>query len=172
MSADRPLVELAGEPAPGDVKLEERVAGRERHALDLADVPGADNQPSGIGIGLDLVDDLGDLIDRAPVGRPPRPPLRAVNRPQLPFGVGPLVPDVDPMLAQVLDVRLALQEPEQLVDDRLEVQLLGRQEREAGAQVEAHLMTEDGERPGARAVLLVHPPVQDLFHQIQVLPHR
>src|SRR3546814_7863113 len=34
------LVELAGEPALGDVELEQAVAGRQRHAVDLRHVPG------------------------------------------------------------------------------------------------------------------------------------
>src|SRR5687768_17939074 len=41
------------------------------------------------------------------------------------------------------DVRLAGQEPEQLVDDRAEVQLLGGQQRKARTEVEAELMAEE-----------------------------
>ena len=41
----RALVELAGEPSVGDVELEERVAGRQRHLGDLGGVPGRDDQP-------------------------------------------------------------------------------------------------------------------------------
>ena len=48
------------------------------------------------------------------------------------------------------------QEPEQLVDDRLEVQLLGGDERKAGGQIEAHLVAEHAERAGAGAVGLAH----------------
>src|SRR3712207_8043896 len=41
------------------------------------------------------------------------------------------------------DVGVAAQEPEQLDDDRAEVELLGRQQRETLGHVEAHLVAED-----------------------------
>ena len=37
----RALVELAGELALRDIELEQAVAGRQRHLVELADVPGA-----------------------------------------------------------------------------------------------------------------------------------
>jgi len=69
---------------------------------------------------------------------------------------GPLVPDVDVMLLQILDIGVTSQEPEQLVEDCSSVELLGRNEREAVTQVEAHLMAEDAERTGAGTVLAQH----------------
>ena len=51
-----PLVELAGEPAIGDVELKEDMAGRERHLGEFGNVPGADDQPPRIGIRLDGVE--------------------------------------------------------------------------------------------------------------------
>ena len=64
------------------------------------------------------------------------------------------------------------QEPEQLVDDRLQVQLLGGDQREALGEVEAHLMAEHRERAGAGAVALLHAVGEHVLHQIEILAHR
>jgi hypothetical protein len=51
------------------------------------------------------------------------------------------------------------------------VEFLGRQQREAIAEVEAHLRAEPGQGPGPGPVLLRHPLVEDPLHQIEILPH-
>ena len=63
--------------------------------------------------------------------RPARAPLAAVDRPEVAVRVGPLVPDLDPALLQPAHIGLAAEEPQQLVDHRLEMELLGRQQRKA-----------------------------------------
>ncbi len=83
-----------------------------------------------------------DLVDVAPVGRRPGAPLVAVDRPEVAVVVGPLVPDRDAAVLQPLHVGVAAQEPQQLGEDRAGVHLLGGDQREAGAQVEAHLVAE------------------------------
>ena len=103
---------------------------------------------------LNLLDHVADLIDRLAVAARPGSPLIAVHRPQLALGVGPFVPDRDAMLVQIANVRLAAQEPQQLVDDRLEVQLLRRHQRKAVGQIEPHLVAEDAARAGAGAIAL------------------
>ena len=75
------------------------------------------------------------------------------------------------MLVEIADVRLAAEEPQQLVDDRLEVQLLGRHQRKAVGQVEPHLVAEDAPRAGAGAVALGDAFVENPLHQIEVLSH-
>ena len=40
-----PLVELQVEPPAGDLRLEQAVAGGQRHPVDFARVPGGDNLP-------------------------------------------------------------------------------------------------------------------------------
>src|SRR5690606_26943733 len=94
-----------------------------------------------------------------------------VDRAQLAVLVGPLVPDADLVLLQVGDVGLALQEPQQFVDDRAQVQLLGGDQREALAQVEAHLPAEHAAGAGAGAVRLVGAVLQHVGQQFQVLLH-
>ncbi len=77
-----------------------------------------------------------------PSGVGQRAPLHAVDRTELARGIRPLVPDRDAVLLQPPDVRLAAQEPQQLVRDRLEVHALRRDEREALREVEADLAAE------------------------------
>jgi hypothetical protein len=57
------------------------------------------------------------------------------------------------------------------VDDRLQVQLLGCDERKAVGKIEAHLMAEYRQRTGAGAVALLHALLQDAFHKVEVLAH-
>ena len=51
-----------------------------------------------------------------------------VDRPEIPILIGPLVPYRDLVVVQVLDIGVALDEPQQLVDDRAQMQFLGRQQ--------------------------------------------
>src|SRR5690606_27820361 len=118
-----------------------------------------------------LVHHPAHLVDLAAVAAGPAPPLLAVHRSELALLVGPLVPDRDLVLAQVGDVGLALQEPQQLVHDRAQVQLLGGDQREALAQVEAHLPAEHAAGPGAGAVVLVGTVLEHVAQQVEVLAH-
>src|SRR3546814_2261942 len=79
------------------------------------------------------------LVDMPAVRRRPGTPLGAIDGTEIDVRVRPFVPDANAVLLQIPDVRVALQEPQQLVDDRLDVQLLGREQRETLGQVEAHL---------------------------------
>src|SRR5882724_2216428 len=113
----RSLIELTRQFSIGDIKLKQQVARRQRHLRNLTHVPRVDDQSPGVRIGFDLIDHLTDLIDRAPVRRPPRSPLRAIDGSQFSVFAGPLVPDVDAVLPQVVDAGVASQKPQQLVDD-------------------------------------------------------
>ena len=57
--------------------------------------------------------------------------MLAVDRAEIAALVGPFVPNAHAVLVEILDVGVAGQEPEQLVDDRFQVQLLGGEQREA-----------------------------------------
>ena len=115
------LIELTGQPPVGDVELKERVAWHEAHLLELAHVPRAHDDAAGIRIAAQLFERHAHLIDAAPVGRQPGAPLLAVNRPQLAALIGPLVPDRDSLIAQPRDIGIAPEKPQQLVDDRAQV---------------------------------------------------
>ena len=76
----------------------------------------------------------------------PIAPLRAINAAEISFFVRPLIPNRDAVFVEIFDVRVAAQEPEQLVNDRLDVQLFCRQQRKSGAarpQIESRLRAED-----------------------------
>src|SRR6185312_11119504 len=135
------LVKLAGQALPGDVELKEGMAGHQRHLLQLADVPGADNDAAGNGVALDLLYSLSDLVDRASFGWEPGPPLLAIDRPKLAFLVRPLVPDRDSMLTQPGHVGVTTEEPQQLIHDGAQMHPLRGDERKSGAQVESHLVS-------------------------------
>ena len=117
-------------------------------------------------------DDIGDLIDRAAVRRRPRAPLPAIDRAEIAVLVGPFVPDRDAVVVEIFDVGVAAQEPQQLVDDRFDVQLLGGDQRKAARQVEAHLMAEDRAGADAGAVALFDALGEHAFHQVEILAHR
>ena len=69
-----------------------------------------------------------------PSGARPGAPLLAVDRAQFAVRVRPFVPDADAVLLQPAHVGVAAQEPQQLVDDGLQVQLLGGDQRKASAR--------------------------------------
>ena len=112
-----------------------------------------------------------DLIDAAPVRRRPRAPLIAVDGPEIAVAVRPFVPDADPVVLQVLDVGVPLQEPQELVNDGFEVQLLGGEHGKTSAKIEVRLIAEHAERSGARAVALGVAVVADMVQEIEILPH-
>src|SRR2546427_9825659 len=96
-------------------------------------------------------------------------PLVAVHRAELAVLVGPLVPDRHAALLQPAHVGVAAQEPQQLVDDRLQVQLLGGEQREAVLEREAHLAAEHRKRAGPGAVRLARAAAEQLFQQVEIL---
>src|SRR5690606_3647758 len=171
------LVELAAELPARDVELEERVAGRERDLAGLLGMPPAHDEPAALGVAADLLHHPGELIEAVllvgAVGalrRAEVPPLVAIDGAELALGAaeagrllgrGPLVPDRDAGLLERPDVRLAADEPEELVDDRLEVDALGGKQREARAEIEAHLVAEDAPRAGAGAIASVDAFFED-----------
>src|SRR4051812_44068577 len=106
------LVELAGQPAVGDVELEEGVARRQRHLWDVADVereeggprchpslgdaaevPGGDEDRSGAGAAPKRLEQRGARVEVPAVRRRPAPPLNAVDGAEVAVRLGPLVPD-------------------------------------------------------------------------------
>lgn len=90
-----PLVELARQPAVVDVELEEGVARHQRHLVELAHVPGGDDDAPAVGLVADQFDSVLDLVDHPPIVGLPFAPLLTVDRPQITLLVGPLVPDPD-----------------------------------------------------------------------------
>ena len=114
------------------------------HQVKLAGVPSAYDESAAGGVVLDLLDDLLDLVDASAFRRFPIGPLGAVDAAEVAILVGPFIPNGNAVVVQILDVGIAFEEPEQLVDDRAQVQLLGGEAGETDSQVEAGLGSEDG----------------------------
>jgi hypothetical protein len=102
---------MARDLAVRDVELEQRVARRQRHALDVGRVPGRHQMAAGIRFGFQVFDQFRNLVDLCAARRAPVAPLIAVHRPQLAVLVGPLVPDADAAFLQPFHVGVAAQEP-------------------------------------------------------------
>src|SRR5262249_59437945 len=105
------------------------------------------------------------------VGRRPGAPLPAVDRSELAARVSPVVPNGDAMLVEIFDVGVAGEEPEQLVDDRSQAQLLGGGKRKPARQVETHLMAEYRKRAGAGPIVLLDAIGEDPLHEVVRLAH-
>ena len=101
------LVELAGELAVGNVKLEQRVAGGKRHAVHFGGVPCGDNQAAAIGGGLDLLHKVADLVYGFAVCAAPTAPLRAIHAPEVAVFVCPFVPNAHAVFFEVADIGVA-----------------------------------------------------------------
>src|ERR1700722_2782606 len=61
----RSLVEMEIQPAINNIELKKRMTKRRRHLdfLEIRNIPGADHNPSRVGIGLDQIQGLLNLID-------------------------------------------------------------------------------------------------------------
>ena len=110
---------------------------------------------AGFRIGFDAVNYLADLVDGPSTCATPGTPLCPVYRAEITVLIRPLVPNVHLVLLQITHIGIPCQEPDQLVDDGLEVELLGGKEGKAIREVETHLVSEYRERPCAGAVSLL-----------------
>ncbi len=120
---------------------------------------------------MDLTDQLRDLVDMAAVRCRPAAPLIAIDRAQVAIRVGPLIPDRDAVFLQISDIGRAGQKPDQLMNDGFEMQLLGRDQREAFLQIKTHLVTENRARAGAGTVGFGRAMLIHMAHEIEVLAH-
>ncbi len=101
----------------------------------------------------------------------PIPPLRTVDTAEIAFFIGPLVPNRHAMFLEIFDVRVASKKPKQFVNDRFDVQLLGRQERKIFAQIETCLGAEDRQCPCAGAICARLTFVKNQPKKVVILPH-
>ena len=165
------LVELERQAPVRHVELEKRVAGRERHAVHLRYIPCADDEAPRVGIVLDLLYEPGYLVDSAALVIRPRAPLVSVHGTQVAVLVRPLVPYADAVFLQIADIGVALEKPQQFVDDGFEVQFFGGEEGETLFEVETHLMPEDGQGAGACAVFFADAFGEYAAAEIKILVH-
>jgi hypothetical protein len=116
------LVKLAAEFAILHIELEERMARREGHEMQLGGIPCRNDKSAAVRIFFDILHHAGDLIDNSAIRSLPVAPLGAIDPTEIAVFIRPLVPDRDIVLAQVGNVCLALQEPQQLVNNRTQVE--------------------------------------------------
>ena len=67
------------------------------------------------------------------------------------------------MVVQVLDVGVAFQQPEQLVNDAFQMHLFRRDQRKTLRKVKAHLVAEHADGAGAGAVAFLVAVVEDVL---------
>lgn len=72
---------------------------------------------------------------------------------------------------EIGDIGVALQEPQQFMDDGAQMQLLGGQNRKTFGKVETHLVTEDRARARASAVSTVGAGFHHMPEKIEILFH-
>ena len=89
------MVELAAQAAclSVHVKLKEGVTGRQCHLIQFAWVPGRDDVASALGLGLDLLDNLVDLVERGPIWPAPVAPLSTVDPTEIALVIRPFIPN-------------------------------------------------------------------------------
>ncbi len=165
------LVELAAQFAFGHVKLEKRVARRQCHLMDLGRIPRGDQQATTVRVVPDLVHQPFNLVDRTSVTAPPIVPLRPIDPAQISVRPGPFVPDGHAPLLQPPHIGLPTQEPQQLVDDGLQVDLLGRHQRKSVRQPVPGLGTEQTVRPGPGPIRLETALLKDQPKEFVIRAH-
>ena len=165
------LVELATEFAVLDIELKQRMTWSEGHEVKLGRVPCRNDKAAAIGIFFDVFDDTRDLIDRGAIRSAPVAPLGPIDAAEVALLIGPFVPDGDIVFPQIAGVCIALQEPEQLVNDGAKMEFFRGEEGKALAQIEALLGTENGIRAGAGAVGFESALIKDKAEEAVVLLH-
>ena len=105
------LIDLAGQAAAVDVELEQKVAWREGHVGEVADVPGTDDVAARGRVDAQVLKDGGNLVDGTSVRAGPAPPLLAVRGTDFAVVVGPFVPYRHAGVLEGADVGRAAEEP-------------------------------------------------------------
>ena len=169
------LVQLAAELAGFavfarcDIELEKRMTGHQRHLAQVGHIPGADDDAARVRVGFEGFDDLTDLVNVPAVRRRPAAPLHAIDRAKIAVFTRPFVPDRNAALFEPIVVARALQKPQKLVHDGLEVNLLGCHQRKAFVEVETHLVAKNTFGTGTSAICLEDALRVDMTHEIFVL---
>ena len=178
------LIQLTAQLAVGYIELKQAVARRQRllarrrigirrdrRIRQYRRVPGADHQASRVRVALDFFQHLADLVNHSAVRGFPATPLLTINRAQLALRGRPAIPDGYPVFFQVTDIGVTGQEPQQLVNNRAQVQFLGGEHGETLAQVVTHLIAKHRIGAGTGTVFLVGAVLADVTKQIKILLH-
>ena len=168
----RTLIELEGESAISHIELHEGMTWGQMHLWEIGHVPCRNDDAPAVGIMFQVIHSLLYLVDMSTRIVGPGTPLVSIDMTQVTcLGVGPLVPDTHAMLLEVTHIGVTLQEPEKFVDDGLEMNLLGGEQRKALLKVITALMTKNADGTCTCAVMLLHALIKYLLHQIKILSH-
>ncbi len=165
------LVHLAVQPPFSDVELEKGVAGHEGHISQIRNVPRTYDDAAAVRLFSDEANGFGHLVVLDAVRSGPTAPLFPIHWAEVPVLIGPLVPDANAVVPEVANVGVSLQEPQQLVNNRRDVNALCGHERKAFAEVETHLMAEDAQGARARPVFLLDAFIKHTPDQVEVGVH-
>jgi len=152
-----------------DVELEERMAGHERHLVELGHVPCAHNDAAAVGVVSQGLNDLLDLVNVATIGGGPAAPLHAIHGAKITVFACPFVPDGDVAFFEPVVVARTRQKPQQLLDDGAQVNLFGGDQRKTFVQVKAHLVTKHAFGTRASAVCFGNAVAIHVLHEVFVL---
>ena len=142
-----------------------------RHLVHFGRIPCRHNEPAGIRIAPDHFYHIGELVDAPPVRGRPTAPLVSVHRAEVSVFVSPFVPDAHSVVLEIFYVGVPGYEPQEFIDDGLEMHFLGGKERKSVREIESHLIPEDTLRPDARPVLFHHPVPADMPQKVKILFH-
>ena len=160
------LVELERETVTRHIELEDGVTGRQGHLIHLRHIPGRDNHTTGVGVVLQLIQHVLDLVDGTSLIVRPRTPLVSIDGAEFTVLISPLVPDTHPMFLQVFHVGVTFQKPQQFVDDTLQVEFFRGQQGESVVEVVTTLGTEDADGTSTRAVTFLGAFCQDAVEDV------
>ena len=96
---------------------------------------------------FNLLNDFIYLVNAPSVAILPSGPLGTVNRPQIPIFVGPFILNRDFILPQVTDICIPFQKPQKLMNHRLQVNFLSRDQWETFSEVITTLGSKKGDVP-------------------------
>ena len=96
----------------------------------------------------------------------------AVNRPELAVRAGPLIPNGNAVVLEILYVGIAGNKPQKLIDYRLKMNFLGRKQGEAIGQIEAHLMAENTLCAHTGAIMLDGTFIHYFLQKVKILFHQ
>ena len=82
-----------------------------------------------------------------------------------------VIPDMHIVIDQIFDVGIALQKPQQLVDNTSQKDTLGGKQREALVQIESHLVTKHALCSRSCAVTLDRTLGGNAFQKVEILFH-
>src|SRR5690606_30760755 len=98
------------------IKLEETMAGTQRHMFQITDVPGIDNHPAAIRLIPDQIDGFCQLIDHPSIRSPPGSPLLSIYGAQITIFVCPFVPYPYAMFLKIFHIGIAFYKPYKFID--------------------------------------------------------